>query len=1144
MKQTILSRLTPLWNLSCRLPALCLILSAFNLPAFTYTDFSSTNGLNLTGVAASVGGALRLTPEAESVVGTAWAAAKQPCAAGFDTSFQFRITNPGSMPGTPPGSDGFLFTLQKIGPTDPNVHPNTAPADGSVSVFFNTFWNWPDSTDFTIWDVSGNSVGVVSNGLYLAQTDLNPRGVNLKDGAVHNARITFDGTGLTVSLDGVMVLTNVPVPGMASAVDAEGKAWVGFGSFTGWAWENHDILSWSFSPTETSPTLLNVNFAAYSQVKVGFAGTGQTSSDFWNNYTAPFQAFAWLSNLTMADGTPTTVGLTVQNGAGHWSFAHPDLMYNTFCYSQDNGDITLMVTNLPSGEFDFYLYGHSGAANGNTVFQLLAGCRELWEPTPQRQMPIRLSTNWVEGAQYVVYRNVAVTNGGAPVTIKAHPGLSGYALLNGMQIAASPARAPFITVQPADQIIPAGSAASFSVTANGSLPLNYQWRKGGLALPGGTDPTLLLPNTTTSDSGAYDVVVANTFGAVTSQVATLTVRVQTSPTLLNVNFAAYSQVKVGFAGTGQTSSDFWNNYTAPFQAFAWLSNLTMADGTPTTVGLTVQNGAGHWNFAHPDLMYNTFCYSQNHGDITLTVTNLPSGEYDFYLYGHEGAARGNTVFQLLIGGADYGNRSTATNSDWALTNFVEGAQYVVFRGVAVTNGGAPVTIKAHPGLAGDALLNGMQIASATVVAGTPPSIVTQPQSQTADVGSAVTFTVTAGGTAPLSYQWRLGGANLAGATGSALVLVNVQVTNAGNYSVDVTNASGSITSSNALLTVISPCVPAPTNLVSWWRAEGNAWDQMGGNNGVLLNGTGFDTGVVGQAFRFTSSSNSYVEVADSPTLRLTNALTIECWAKRLNTSEVHMLVAKGGTWNGGQADYHIGLNDTYAGGKHFGFGFGGGWRGCVVTPDTAWHHYAAVAVSGQADPILYIDGVPQTITLRGGPATMTLSATTRPLRIGALVDTQTGWLLYSSTLIDEPAVFNRALAASEIQAIYTAGSSGMCPAGVAPSIITQPASQTVLAGSAVSFTATAQGTPPLSLPMAFEWNQYCRGDQHLAHVEQCAARPSRQLHDAGDQRVWLDPQLQRAADDHQSTRALHRSAVGSGGMVAGRRQRPGSGCRQ
>jgi serine/threonine protein kinase len=219
-------------------------------------------------------------------------------------------------------------------------------------------------------------------------------------------------------------------------------------------------------------------------------------------------------------------------------------------------------------------------------------------------------------------------------------------------------------------------------------------------------------------------------------------------------------------------------------------------------------------------------------------------------------------------------------------------------------------------------------------------------------------------------------------------------------------------------------IAPPPGLVSWWRGEGDGSDSAGTNNGVLHGGVAFVAREVGQAFSFNGGSDSYVEVADSPTLRFPNALTIECWAKRLNTSECHELVEKGGTWNGGQTDFGIGLNDTYSGGSHFGFSFAGGWRGCAVTPDTEWHHYAAVAVSGQANPILYIDGVPQTITFQGGPATMNLSASTRPLHIGAVVDPQTGWFKYSSTMIDELAIYNRALSASEIQAIFAAGPAG------------------------------------------------------------------------------------------------------------------------
>ncbi|MCX6924670.1 MAG: hypothetical protein NT154_15865 [Verrucomicrobia bacterium] len=225
----------------------------------------------------------------------------------------------------------------------------------------------------------------------------------------------------------------------------------------------------------------------------------------------------------------------------------------------------------------------------------------------------------------------------------------------------------------------------------------------------------------------------------------------------------------------------------------------------------------------------------------------------------------------------------------------------------------------------------------------------------------------------------------------------------------------------------APSKNLPAGLVSWWLAEGNAMDSADHTNGVLKNGVGFAPGVAGQAFVFDGDSENYVEVPDSPTLRLTDALTLSCWAKRLNTSEIHTLVEKGGAWTGGQTDYEITLNDTYLGGKHFGFAFAGGWRGCAVTPDKEWHHYAAVAVSGEADPILYIDGEPQAVTLRGGSPIVKLTASERPLHIGAMLDPQGGWFYYSSTLIDAPALFNRALSASEIQVIAKTGKAGPFP---------------------------------------------------------------------------------------------------------------------
>ena len=92
---------------------------------------------------------------------------------------------------------------------------------------------------------------------------------------------------------------------------------------------------------------------------------------------------------------------------------------------------------------------------------------------------------------------------------------------------------------------------------------------------------------------------------------------------------------------------------------------------------------------------------------------------------------------------------------------------------------------------------------------TAPTITTQPASQTVTVGSSVTFSVVASGTAPLSYQWKFNGANISGATSTSYTIASAQTNNAGSYTVTVTNVAGSVTSSAAILTVNSAAV-APT----------------------------------------------------------------------------------------------------------------------------------------------------------------------------------------------------------------------------------------------------------------------------------------------------------------------------------------------
>jgi hypothetical protein len=72
------------------------------------------------------------------------------------------------------------------------------------------------------------------------------------------------------------------------------------------------------------------------------------------------------------------------------------------------------------------------------------------------------------------------------------------------------------------------------------------------------------------------------------------------------------------------------------------------------------------------------------------------------------------------------------------------------------------------------------------------------------MGSGASFSVSVSGTAPFHYQWRFNGNNLLNATNAAYVIQALGATNTGSYSVIVTNLAGSVTSSNALLTVIVP----------------------------------------------------------------------------------------------------------------------------------------------------------------------------------------------------------------------------------------------------------------------------------------------------------------------------------------------------
>jgi hypothetical protein len=92
--------------------------------------------------------------------------------------------------------------------------------------------------------------------------------------------------------------------------------------------------------------------------------------------------------------------------------------------------------------------------------------------------------------------------------------------------------------------------------------------------------------------------------------------------------------------------------------------------------------------------------------------------------------------------------------------------------------------------------------------GYAPIITTNPASLTISAGNAATFSVAATGTAPLAYQWRFNNTNILGAITNFYNLASAQFTNAGNYAVVITNFSGSVTSTPAVLTVTTNVIAA------------------------------------------------------------------------------------------------------------------------------------------------------------------------------------------------------------------------------------------------------------------------------------------------------------------------------------------------
>jgi hypothetical protein len=213
------------------------------------------------------------------------------------------------------------------------------------------------------------------------------------------------------------------------------------------------------------------------------------------------------------------------------------------------------------------------------------------------------------------------------------------------------------------------------------------------------------------------------------------------------------------------------------------------------------------------------------------------------------------------------------------------------------------------------------------------------------------------------------------------------------------------------------CVSPPAGLIAWWRAENNADDARGNHHGALANGVSFAPGLAGQAFSF-KGVDDYVAVPDSASWDLgANDFTIEFWTKLDLLKKTMFLHQQSGTNRGG---FEFDLQ-TSVSSSTLVFALDPNTAGIARTwpPATnTWYHLAVTRTAGTFR--IYVNGQQLGTEQFDARAVADVSG---PLRIGNYTES----LYELDGLLDELAIYARALSAGELAAIFAAGSAGKCP---------------------------------------------------------------------------------------------------------------------
>jgi plastocyanin len=301
----------------------------------------------------------------------------------------------------------------------------------------------------------------------------------------------------------------------------------------------------------------------------------------------------------------------------------------------------------------------------------------------------------------------------------------------------------------------------------------------------------------------------------------------------------------------------------------------------------------------------------------------------------------------------------------------------------------------------------------------PPVITTQPANQTVNVGGTATFNVVATGTAPLSYQWRKDTSNIPGANAASLTLNAVTAGDAGSYTVVVTNTAGSVTSDAAVLTV-NPGVEAPVITTQ------PASQTVTAGQPVTFNVVATGTAPLSYQWRKDTAN---IPGANAASLTL-NAVTV-----------------------GDAGSYTVVVTNTAG----------------SVTSDAA----ILTVNPGAEAPVITTQPGSQTVTA-GQPVTFTVVATgTAPLSYQWRKDTanipgaNAASLTLNAVIAADAGSYTVVVTNSAGSVTSDAAMLTVNPGAEAPVITTQPASQTVTAGT----TGNLQRSRDRHRPLSYQWRK-------------------------------------------------------------------------